>query len=488
MKRLVVLWLSLVFVSPCIAQQRTINDHPRVQEALKLLELWVDAKQEYDDVPGMSMAVVYDQNIIWSKGFGLANREGQVPATPSTLYSICSISKLFTSVGVMQLRDAGRVRLDDPVSQHLAWFDIQDKYPNAPPVTLQGILTHSSGLPRESNHPYWSAPDFSFPTREQIMEGLSHQEELYPAFEYYQYSNLGLTLAGEVVAAASGETYDDYIRANILDPLGMNSTYTDIPVEEHGQRMAVGYSTKRRDGSRPAVTVFEARGIAPAAGYASTVEDLAKFASWQFRVLHGGANEVLSRNTLREMQRVHWIDPDWEAKRGLGFGMWRVDDKTYVGHGGSCPGYQSHLNIDPAGKVATIFMTNAAGVNTSMFTRRAQEIVGAAIEAAIEDADADEPAANDDSTRDLEIYLGTYDEAPWSQESAVIIWKGELAVFSPASTDPLGSMMNLKKTGEHTFRRVRDDDTLGEEVRFEIGPDGLAVRMWQHGNFNPRVR
>ena len=121
MKRLVTLWLSLVFVSPCIAQQGTITDHPRVQEALQLLELWVDAKQDYDDVPGMSMAVVYDQDIIWSKGFGLANREDQVPATPSTLYSICSISKLFTSVGVMQLRDAGRVRLDDPVTKgHVA--------------------------------------------------------------------------------------------------------------------------------------------------------------------------------------------------------------------------------------------------------------------------------------------------------------------------------------------------------------------------------
>jgi CubicO group peptidase (beta-lactamase class C family) len=488
MIRFVSLFLSMAVVCPCLAQENAVNNHPRVQEALHLLGLWVDAKQEYDDIPGISMSVVYDQETLWSKGFGLANRENQVPATPSTLYSICSISKLFTSVGVMQLRDAGRVRLDDPVKQHLGWFDIQDKYPDAPPVTIEGLLTHSSGLPRESDHPYWSAPDFNFPTREQVMEGLSNQEELYPAFEYYQYSNLGLTLAGEIVAAASGQPYHEYIRANILDPLGMNATYTDIPVAEHGQRMAVGYSTKRRDGTRPTVTVFEARGIAPAAGYASTVEDLARFASWQFRVLHHGADEVLSRNTLREMQRVHWIDPDWEAKRGLGFGMWRVDDKTYVGHGGSCPGYQSHFNLDPVGKVATIFMTNAAGVNTSMFTQRAQEILGPAIAAAVHQSDTEDPVASDVSRESLEIYLGTYDEAPWSQESAVIVWKGELAVVSLATDDPLGSMMKLKKTGEHTFRRVRDDDTLGEEVRFEIGSDGRAVRMWQHGNFNPRVR
>jgi CubicO group peptidase (beta-lactamase class C family) len=488
MKRLVVFLASLMFVSPCLAQNTTVTDYPRVREALQLLELWVDAKRAFDDVPGMSMAVVYDQDIIWSKGFGLANREAQIPATPSTLYSICSISKLFTSIGLMQLRDAGHVHLDDPVSKHLEWFNIQDKYPDAPPVTVEGILTHSSGLPRESNQPYWSAPDFNFPTREQIIEGLSSQEELYPAFEYFQYSNLGLTLAGEIVAAASGQSYDDYIRARILDPLNMSSTYTDIPVAEHGQRMAVGYSTKRRDSTRPAVTRFEARGIAPAAGFASTVEDLAKFASWQFRVLHHGDEELMSRNTLREMQRVHWIDRDWEAKRGLGFGMWRADDKTYVGHGGSCPGYRSDFNLDPVGKVATIFMTNAGGVSSSMFTRRAQEIVGLAIEEAIEESEEKQPDSEDTTIQDLEIYLGTYDDAPWGHESAVIVWEGELAVVSLTSTDPLSSMMELEKTGEHTFRRVRDDDTLGEEIRFDIGADGRADKMWQHGNFSPRIR
>jgi len=140
------------------------------------------------------------------------------------------------------------------------------------------------------------------------------------------------------------------------------------------------------------------------------------------------------------------------------------------------------------GRVATIFMTNASGVSSSMFTRRAQEILGPAIEAAVENAEDEEPTIADSSWEELQPYLGTYDESPWSQESGVIVWKGELAVVSLASNDPLGSMMKLKKTGEHTFRRVRDDDTLGEEIRFDIGPDGRADKMWQHGNFNPRVR
>ncbi len=476
-----VLSILIAATTPCLAQQPPLAQHPRVAEALELLEVWVDAERAYEQIPGISMAVVHDQQVLWAEGFGLADREAKTPATPETIYSICSISKLFTSVGVMQLRDAGRLRLDDPVAKHLEWFDIRDKYPDAPPVTVEGILTHSAGLPRESDYPYWSPPDFPFPTREQMIERLHEQEELYPAFEYYQYSNLGLSLAGEIVSAASGQDYAGYVHANILDPLGMSSTYPDIPIVEHGRSMARGYSSLTRDGTRPPVSVFEARGIAPAAGYASTVLDLAKFASWQFRVL-AGATELLNRNTLREMYRVHWLDPDWEARRGLGFATWREDDKTYVGHGGSCPGYRSHLNIDPVGKLAVVFMSNAGGISSEMFTRRTQAVVGPAIEEALDSSQvtqATDPA--------LEIYTGTYDEAPWGGESAVILWKGSLAVVSLPTDDPLDAMMELEHTGEHTFRRTRDDGTLGEEIRFDIGPDGRATRMWHHSNFSPRM-
>ncbi|UCD24874.1 MAG: serine hydrolase, partial [Gemmatimonadota bacterium] len=281
---------------------------------------------------------------------------------------------------------------------------------------------------------------------------------------------------------ASGQSYGDYIQSSILDPLHMSATYSDIPVAEHGGRMAQGYSARMRDGSRPAVNVFQARGIAPAAGYASTVEDLGKFASWQFRVLHHDADELLSRNTLREMYRVHWLDPDWETKWGLGFSTWRADDKTYVGHGGSCPGYRSQLAVEPKGKVATVFMANASGVNSGLFARRAQEIMGPALAEAVDTSKQADPA--DES---LEIYTGTYSTAPWGGEMAVLVWDGNLSIMSLPTENPLESMIELKKTGEHTFRRVRSDKSLGEEIRFDIGPDGTATRMWRHSNYDLRI-
>jgi CubicO group peptidase (beta-lactamase class C family) len=107
---------------------------------------------------------------------------------------------------------------------------------------------------------------------------------------------------------------------------------------------------------------FQAKGIVPAAGYSSTVIDLARFASWQFRLIGGGKEEVLRANTLKEMQRFQWMDPN--TTWGLGFTVWRSSGKSYVGHGGICAGYRSQLTLQPQEKIAAVFLANSSGVNS----------------------------------------------------------------------------------------------------------------------------
>jgi CubicO group peptidase (beta-lactamase class C family) len=128
-------------------------------------------------------------------------------------------------------------------------------------------------MPRESEFPYWTGPDFVFPTREEIRAKIATQSALYPAGSYFQYSNLGLTLVGETVAAVSGKPYTDYVQANVLAPIGLNDTRTVMPMELYGKRLAVGYGALKRDGTRDLLKPFNARGLAPAAGYTSTVEE-----------------------------------------------------------------------------------------------------------------------------------------------------------------------------------------------------------------------
>ena len=450
---------------------------PTTAQALELSRLWLEAQRAYDAVPGMSAAIVHDQKTLWSGAAGQADTALGRPATAETLYSICSVSKLFTSIGVMQLRDQGKLSLEDPVSKHLSWFRMKPAEEGRE-ATVRGILTHSAGLPREADAPYWTG-EFDFPTREKIIERLASQEALYPSDRYFQYSNLGLTLAGEIVSAASGQPYDQYIRRSILEPLGMTATYTEIPADEKGKRLAVGYSARRRDGTRNPLPVFQTRGIAPAAGFASTVNDLARFASWQFRTLDGKDDKVLDRRTLREMHRPHWVDPDFEIFWGLGFAVAKEGEKVLVSHGGSCPGFRTAFVLEPKTKVGVVVMANANGVDTGKYARAIGTIVGPTLE---KEAKTPAPAAR------FAPYLGTFDDYPWGGETIVFAWGDDLGMVSVPTMEPAKDMDRLRRTGEHTFRRVRKDDTLGEAIVFEIGPDGRATRYWQHSNPSPRVK
>jgi len=105
--------------------------------------------------------------------------------------------------------------LDDPVSKYLPWFAIKNKFADAPPISIQHLITHTSGLPRESAFPYWT--DAKFPTREEMISALKNQETIFPSETRWKYSNLALALAGEVVMAVSGEPYDAYIHTHILE-------------------------------------------------------------------------------------------------------------------------------------------------------------------------------------------------------------------------------------------------------------------------------
>ena len=207
----------------------------------------------------------------------------------------------------MQLRDQGKVALDDSLPDLLPWFNLKQSYPDSPEMTLRAALTHSAGLPRESDYPYWDSPDFIFPTEDEIKKELGNQSTLYPADRYHQYSNLGLTLVGEVVAEKSGEGYEAYVQKHILTPLDLSDTATGFPTDSRQERIATGYAYPDRDGTLEVMPRYDAKGITPAAGFSSTALDLAKFASWQFRVRAGQDQQVLASNTLREMQRVQWM-------------------------------------------------------------------------------------------------------------------------------------------------------------------------------------
>jgi len=482
LKKRIVICVALVFFlmgwAPAVSQAQETSTHD-FSPALRVIDTWLEAMRDYDRLPGISVAVVSDQDILFSRGYGLADVEKEIPAGPDTIYSICSISKLFTSIAIMRNRDAGRLRLEDPIADLLPWFDLEQQFEDSGPITVRSVLTHSSGLPREADYPYWTGPDFPFPTREQIKAKLGGQKTLYPASTYFQYSNLGLTMLGEVVAEVSGMPYDRYIRENILMPLRMVDTRTELPESLWGGKLATGYSALKRDGSRETVPFFQAEGIKPAAGFSSTAEDLARFAAWQLRLLENGGEEILKASTLREMHRVHWIDPDWKTAWGLGFSVSEVDGRSMVGHGGSCPGYRTSLKIDPQKKWAFAAMINAQGASPDKYIN--------GMRAVLKKAEGAEPEKSAQGI-DLEVYAGTYTSQPWSGESVVLPWYGKLAVLGLPSSNPASGLTLYRHIDGDTFRRIRKDDVLGEELVFERDGSGRVHRMWRNSNYSKKMK
>jgi len=311
---------------------------PGVRSAVDLLSAWIEAQMAYADQPGLSIGIVHDQELVWAAGFGRARLEPDRPATPDTLYRIASITKLFTSTAVLQLRDAGRLQLDDPIARHLPWFSIGQPHADAPVITIRHLLTHTAGLPREAGFPYWT--DGDFPTVEKVRERLPQQRAALPTETEWKYSNLGLTLAGEVVAAVSGRPYAEYVVQHVLEPLGMKRTFVATPAADHPD-LAVGYTRRLPGSPRTPAPHTDGRGITAAANMTTCVSDLARFAMLQFRGGAAGGAQILKASTLREMHRPHWVEPDWAAGWGLGFRILRQNGKTYVGHGGALRGYRT---------------------------------------------------------------------------------------------------------------------------------------------------
>ena len=485
--RILVLLMTLIIGAPAIAAddvedptRAELLAHPEVKGALAVIDAWIDGRQMFEKIPGISIGIVRDQDLLWANGYGYANLETNRPANADTLYSICSISKLFTAIGIMQLRDENKLRLKDSVSDHLYWFDIAQAHESSGPVTIEGLMTHSSGLPRESDFPYWIGPEFPFPTREEMIEQLKSQETLYPSHRYFQYSNLGWTLAGEIIQERSGQDYDEYIREHIFLPLHLGSTRTYYPEELRGEELAVGYTGMHRDLRRNPVKPFFTRGITPAAGFTSSVNDLASFASWQFRLLENGDDEVLAANTLREMHRVHWVDPDWKTTWGLGFNVRRADDTTFVSHGGGCPGYITSFTMVPKQKIAAVVLTNAGDGPAGSMAVNILNTIGPALKKAA--------TPSEDEIPDFSSYEGNYESRPWGGEFAVRQWGDQLVVIDIPGNDLKEAMIRLEHDSENTFIRLTDDDDTREPWVFEPGDDGKTARIMRHSGFLSRVQ
>lgn len=473
--------LASIAPSAPAAEEAPASTDSRLAEAAALYDLWATEQLAYNGVPGVVVGVVSGGRLAWAKGYGTTDLAGGAPPTPATPFRIGSVSKVFTATAILQLRDAGKLRLDDPVAKHLPWFKVPSPFPAAPPITVEHLLTHTSGLSREAPFDAWTTHEF--PTREELRAAMPRVTVISPPGKTYLYSNLGLALLGEVVVAASGESWAGYVRAHITAPLGMTST-TGAPTAAEIAALPRQHRRRQPDGSRGTLSYYDTGAIAPAAAIVSTLEDLARFAVLQLTAdpagpVAGGA-QVLSGPTLFEMQRPHFVNAGWTGGRGLGWGVSRRNGRTYVSHGGWIGGHRADLLLDPGRGLAAIALTNADDASPGRFARQALAVVGGALESSRKEtspAPSTVPAAFDPLWK---RFVGTYTD-PWDWEIEVIVLDGGLALYEhgyPPEDDAEAAISRLVPAGAETFR-LPD----GETLRFELDASGKVTRMYRRSDY-----
>ena len=467
------------FVASSLAAQSppavsTVSDDPDVQGAQRLFSAWIEGQIAYRGLPGIVVGVVSDQQLVWAQGFGFADLATKRPMTPATKFRMASHSKLFTATAIMQLREQGKIRLDDPVSKYLPWFQLKPSGDDDGPITIEQLLDHASGLPREAGA-HWTT--LEFPTSEEVRKLFAERQAAFPPQTRWKYSNLAYTVAGMVVEQVSGMTWADYLQRNIFDPLGMSASSVDKNVDG----LAVGYTRRMPDGKREVYPFTDARGMAAATGLTSNVEDMAKFVSAQFRTGKMGGRQILSTGSLREMHRVRSVENDWNSGTGIGFGVNRVAGKTYVGHGGGYPGYTTQTTIQLDSKVGVIVLTNTNDSNPNDIARQLMSTVGDAVAKA--SAQKPKTVAWDPSwARFAGLYRGK------GGDSQVVLLNQRLVIITPNGTN-VDNPVTLEPLGGGLFRYVAPGGggPVGEVVRF-VEENGRVVRMITGDSYVDRFR
>ena len=434
----------------------------------------MEGQVAYRGLPGIVVGVVSDQQLVWATGFGHADLRTKTPMTPATKFRMASHSKMFTAIAIMQLREEGKVRLDDPVAKYLTWFKGKPAGDDDGPITVEQLLSHSSGLQREAGD-HWTSHEF--PTADEVRCLFSERQAAFAPAVRWKYSNLAYTVAGLVIEELSGQSWADYLQANIFRPLGMNESSVDRSVPG----MAVGYGRRMPDGTREVIPFVDARGMAAATGLTSNVPDMAKFVSAQFRQGPRGGAQILSSGSMREMHRLRSLENNWTSGTGLGFGISRIGDKTYVGHGGGYPGYTTNTLIQLDEKVGVIVLRNTNDSDPSAIARQLMSTVGAAVAKAA----APKPvvvAWNPSWARFAGLYRGR------GGDSQVVLMNQALVLINPAGTST-DNPTKLEPLGGGRFRFVAPTGggAIGEVIRF-VEANGRVTRMYIGDGWVDRVQ
>jgi len=371
MKLVVLVMLGLLLSTTMSAQSK--------KQAAKYASFIADFQKECRDagIVGASFLFLSDGLIAAEEHFGVMQAGKNDPVTRETIYHWASNTKPFTGIAIMQLRDRGLLKLDDPVTKYLPELrKVHNRYGSMDEITIRQLMTHSAGF----RNPTWpwdkGEPWEPFEPTEysQLVAMLPFTEILFKPGSKFSYSNPGIIFLGRIIEKLSGEDYEVYVDKNILRPLGMFHTYFDatppylLKYRPHSYYIENGKRTEARFDANTGITVSNS-------GLNSPLSDMVKYLDFLLGVPGPSASDgqndltrydtVLKRSSLEEMwkpQLPTTVDANgnsgFTTDIGLIFFLNRRDNRTFIGHGGDQNGFISYIDFEPATKQASIIVFN----------------------------------------------------------------------------------------------------------------------------------
>ncbi len=433
----------------------------RLEPALAYLEDWLAFQQQNNPaMPGLSVAIAQDGEVLFDRAWGSADLAAQEPLTPRHLFRVASHSKTFTSAAVLHLADAGRLGLDDPVVRHLPWL-AENPDSRLAGITLRQLISHAAGVMRDGVRPDFWLLERDFPDRETLIEFFRTQPLVIDPGTRMKYSNFTYGLLGLVIEAVSGLDFADYLRSKLLAPLGLAEIGPEY--REGAGPFVTGYIRPSPAWEPIAVasSSLPTNALAPATGVCASAAALCRF----YDALVFG-DVLLSAEARQEMLRKQWTVPLDEFERDYAHGLVLRDlgGRRIAGHSGSFPGQVSATFLDPAQRLVVSLMTNGYNVSVDLLQTGIWSILDL-FES--QDSEAQGP---------LSAYRGRF----FTPAGAVdLVPLGEVIyVANPAKAQPFAKCGEIRKGPDGIFRLAEDSGLgrHGETVDFVFTEDGSLER------------
>ena len=492
--RTALLFAAFLLLAPAASR---LSAQPARPPAPADLDAWVQRSMTAFEVPGLALAVVKDGKVVVAKGYGVRRLGEAAPVDARTLFGIASNTKAFTATALGILVDEGKIRWDAPVIDYLPWFQMSDPYVTRE-MTVRDLLVHRSGLGLGAGDLLWWPP--STYNRRDIAARLRYIPLATSFRSAYAYDNVLYLVAGEVIEAVSGQSWEDFMQSRILAKVGMASSNVRHSAAAGGGNVAATHAAV--DGKVRPIAPFDSDNTNPAGGINSCADDMAK---WLLVQLGGGrladGSALIQPETARQLTTLVTpipigqgageladIRPNFNGY-GLGFGLRDYRGLKLVTHTGGLPGYVSKVAMLPSIGLGIAILTNQE--SSAAYESLANQIMDAYIGAPQKDwvaafqamqkrsedatrtATSTTAAARDAQSRPslpLERYAGTYRD-PWYGD-IVITAKGNGLTIAFSRTPSLSGTLDHWQQDTFVARWTDRELRADAFVTFALTPDG----------------